>query len=226
MWTYNPQNRCAGADFARSPIRLRSSCSPTVGFIIPRASLRPRSAFGGAPSLHGRYPASSLLRTPPPGSRLRRPSPFGSCGYLASAGFLDGARSPSLLQPMALCACCRLYPAERRSPVVVCGNRLLPSPILCRLGARGFLLSGPQPVVHHVVTARALASPPSGALSVGFARGISPAGATRAMRLRPLAASGLSPYGSMGTSRHHIISASAHSKRRFSTARTRSSTRP
>ena len=157
--------------------------------------------------LGGHYPASSLLRTHPPGSRLRRTSPFGSCGYLASAEFLDGARSPSLLQPMALCACRRLYPAERRSPMVALGNRLLPSPRMCGLGARGFRLSGPQPVVHRIVTARALASPPSGDLSVGFARGISPAGATQAMRLRPSAASGLSPYGSIGTSRHHT---SAH----------------
>ena len=99
-----------------------------------------------------------------------------------------------------------LSPLPRRAafPRSRFGNRLLPSPILCRLGARSFHLSGPQPVVHHVVTARALASPPSGALSVGFTRGISPAGATQAMRLRLLAASGLSPYGSMSTSRHHI----------------------
>jgi putative transposase len=39
---------------------------------------------------------------------------------------------------------------------------------------------------------------------VGFADGISLAGATQAMRLRPFTASGLSPYGPMGTSRHHI----------------------
>ena len=50
------------------------------------------------------------------------------------------------------------------------GDRLLPSPILCRLGARGFRLSGPQPVVHHVVTARALALPLNG----GFVGGLRP----------------------------------------------------
>ena len=33
--------------------------------------------------------------------------------------------------------------------------------------------------------------------------GISPFSATQAMRLRPLTASGLSPYGPMGSSRHH-----------------------
>ena len=49
------------------------------------------------------------------------------------------------------------------------GDHLLPSPVLCRLGARSFRLSGPQPVVHHIVTARALAPPPSGG-SVGGLR--------------------------------------------------------
>lgn len=49
---------------------------------------------------------------------------------------------------MALCACRRLYPAERPSPTIEHGNRLLPSPLLCWLGARVYLLSGPQPVVH------------------------------------------------------------------------------
>ena len=77
------------------------------------ASLLTWSASGRAPLLGGRYPASSLLRTHPPGSRLRRTSPFGSRGYLASEVFHLGARSPSLFQPMSLCACRRLYPAER-----------------------------------------------------------------------------------------------------------------
>lgn len=56
-----------------------------------------------------------------------------------------------------------LSPLPRRAafPHGRVGNRLLPSPILCGLGARGFHFSGPQPVVHHVVTARALASLPS-----------------------------------------------------------------
>src|ERR1035438_3631779 len=66
----------------------------------PASPLTP-NASGRAPSLGGRYPASTLLRTRPPGSRLRRTSPFGSCDYLASAGFLRGARSPSLFSPSA-----------------------------------------------------------------------------------------------------------------------------
>ncbi len=69
---------------------------------------------------------------------------------------------------MALCACRRLYPAERSLPLVVVGSHLLPSPVLCGLGARGHLLSGPQPVVHHVVTARALAPPLAGSFVGGL----------------------------------------------------------
>jgi len=38
---------------------------------------------------------------------------LGSLGYLASAVFLRGARSPSLFLPMSLCACCR--PLLRRA---------------------------------------------------------------------------------------------------------------
>jgi hypothetical protein len=54
--------------------------------------------------------------------------------------------------------------------LVVVGSHLLPSPVLCGLGARGHLLSGPQPAVHHVVTARALAPPLTG----GFVGGLRP----------------------------------------------------
>jgi hypothetical protein len=48
------------------------------------------------------------------------------------------------------------------------GDHLLPSPVLCGLGARSHLLSGPQPVVHHVVTARALALPQAGSFVGGL----------------------------------------------------------
>ena len=82
-------------------------------------------------------------------------------------------------------------------------SHLLPSPITSRLGARGFSISGPLPDVHSSLRPAPLLTPPCGALSVGFAARISLLGATQAMRLRPSAASGLSPYGFMGTSRHH-----------------------
>jgi hypothetical protein len=116
-------------------------------------------ASGWAPSLCGRYPASSLVRAHPSGSRLRRTSPIGSRGYLASVGFLHGARSPSLLHPMTLCACCRLYPAGWSHSRVAFECYLLPSPLICRLGARGFYYLGASSVRSLVVTARALAYP-------------------------------------------------------------------
>jgi len=71
--------------------------------------------------------------------------------------------------------------------------------------APGFEMTRPQLDVHSLLRPVYLLTPPSGALSVGFAVGISLAGATPAMRLRSSAASGLSPYGSMSTSRHHTI---------------------
>ena len=82
-------------------------------------------------------------------------------------------------------------------------SRLLPSPLTSQLGARGFFFTGPRPDVHSSLRPAPLLTPPSGALSVGFAARISHVGATQAMRLRSFTASGLSPYGLMGTSRHH-----------------------
>src|SRR6185437_15991167 len=82
------------------------------------ASLLAPNASGRAPSLCGRCPASSLLRTRPSGSRLRRTSPLGSRGYLASVGFLHGARSPSLFSPMALRTCCRPLPRRVALPQI------------------------------------------------------------------------------------------------------------
>ena len=81
--------------------------------------------------------------------------------------------------------------------------RLLPSPITRQLGARGSLISRPHPDVHSSLRPAHLLTPPCGALSVGFAARISLLGATQAMRFRSSTASGFSPYGFMGTSRHH-----------------------
>ena len=102
---------------------LRSKLLQTNGGLChpaPASPLAP-NASGRAPSLDGHYPASSLLRTHPSGSRLRRASPLGSRDYLASAGFPHGARSPSLFQPMALCMCRR--PLPRRAVLSQIGSR-------------------------------------------------------------------------------------------------------
>jgi len=82
-------------------------------------------------------------------------------------------------------------------------SHLLPSPLLGQLGTLGFCISRPCPDVHSSLRPAPLLTPPSGALSVGFAARISHVGATQAMRFRSFTASGLSPYGFMGTSRHH-----------------------
>src|SRR5690349_19237942 len=56
---------------------LRSKLLQTDGGLChpAPASLLAPNASGRAPSLHGHYPASSLLRAHPPGSRLHRASP-------------------------------------------------------------------------------------------------------------------------------------------------------
>ncbi len=141
MWTCNPQKRCAGADFARWPIFARSSCKLMVGFVIP---LLPRFsapiASGRAPLLRGRYPASSLIRTHPSGSRLHRTSPSGSRDYLASVGFLHGARSPSLFSPITLSACCRPLPRRAVPPQIAFGVTYCLRPYLAS-SAPGFSAS-------------------------------------------------------------------------------------
>jgi hypothetical protein len=168
----------------------------------PASPLAP-NASGRAPSLRGRYPASSLLRAHPSGSRLRGASSVDSRRYLASAGFLRGARSPSLFPPMTLRACRRPLPRRAVAPQIAFRGHLLPSPRTRRLGTRSCLLTGTRPGVHSSLRPARSLTLPSRALSVGFAARISLVGATQAMRLRSSTASGLSPCGFMGTSRHH-----------------------
>jgi hypothetical protein len=172
------------------------------------ASPRAPCASGRAPSLHGHCPASSLLQARPPSSRLRGPSPSGSNRYLASAGFLRGTRSPSLFPPMSLCTCRRPLPRRMARPQIgfgsACGLRRN-----CDGSAFGCQLTRPRLDVHASLRPVHSLTPPSGALSVGFTGGISHAGFTQAMRLRSVTASGLSPYGSTGTSRHHTIKSAA-----------------
>jgi hypothetical protein len=66
-----------------------------------------------------------------------------------------------------------------------------------------FRLTRPRPDVHSSLRPAHLLTSPGEALSVGFTAAVSRAGATPATRLRSSTASGLSPYGSMGSSRHH-----------------------
>src|SRR5436305_13742644 len=71
-WTYSPQKRQDGSAFALTySLRLRSCKSMDAFVISSLPSLHWRHCNGRAPSLHGHYSASSLLRTQPPPSRLR-----------------------------------------------------------------------------------------------------------------------------------------------------------
>ena len=62
--------------------------------------------------LHGHYPASPLLRTPPPPSRLQLISRWtGYTTYLASADFAAGRGGLLQLLCVSLSPCCRSHPA-------------------------------------------------------------------------------------------------------------------
>src|SRR5277367_6549747 len=75
-------------------------------------------ANGRAPWLHGHYPASSLLRTQPPPSRLRPTSRFGRLyGLPCSGDFSPGRGGLLQLLGMPLSPCCRFHPAEVTSRI-------------------------------------------------------------------------------------------------------------
>jgi len=83
-------------------------CLPYVGDV----------ANGRAPSLHGRYSASSLLRTQPPPSRLRPTSRFRRLyGLPCSGDFSPGRGGLLQLLGMSLSPCCRFHPAEVTSRI-------------------------------------------------------------------------------------------------------------
>src|SRR4029077_17239210 len=70
-------------------------------------------ANGRAPSLHGYYPASSLLPTQPPPSRLRPTCRFRRLYGLPSSDDFAPGRGGLLQWPcMSLSPCCRFHPAE------------------------------------------------------------------------------------------------------------------
>ena len=70
-----------------------------------------------APSLHGRYPASTLLRTHPPPSRLRSTSRLSRLYDRPCSGdFAPGRGGLLQLLGMSLPPCCRFHPAEVKEP--------------------------------------------------------------------------------------------------------------
>ena len=120
-----------------------------------------------APSLHRRYPASTVLRASPPPSPAR-PDPRGlSVGACHATGRASRVASIPLFH-----ACCRQYPGgngrcSRRS----LPDRWQPSPWGRRVGFRitGFGACS----AFTRVTARMVAEPPTAALVVGVLRAIS-----------------------------------------------------
>src|SRR5208337_943402 len=101
-----------------------------------------------APSLHGRYPASTLLRTHPSPSRLRSTSRLSRLYDLPCSGdFAPGRGGLLQLLGMSLPPCCRFHPAEVKEP-----HR---SDFALRLGARpSGLLIFEATFAFTVVTAR------------------------------------------------------------------------
>src|ERR1700722_16399617 len=83
-----------------------------------------------APSLHGRYPASTLLRTHPSPSRLRSTSRLSRLYDRPCSGdFAPGRGGFLQLLGMSLSPCCRFHPAEvKEPPRSVFGSPMQPSP--------------------------------------------------------------------------------------------------
>lgn len=148
-----------------------------------------------APSLTRRYPVSSLPRTHPPGSRLRRTMPPQLVRLPCSAGFLHGARSPSLFHSHVLaCVPSLSTPPSERTRAVVLRSPLLPFTEVVPAQRSGLSVIE---AFYRAFTRRygpRACSPRRARLC----RWASPAGSPRtgaiqAMRLRPFTASGLSP---------------------------------
>src|SRR5207244_6251971 len=112
-WTYSPQKRQDGSAFALTySLRLRS-CKSMDAFVISSLPYVGDIANGRAPSLHGHYSPSSLLRTQPPPSRLRPTSRFRRLyGLPCSDDFAPGRGGLLQLLGMSLSPCCRSHPPK------------------------------------------------------------------------------------------------------------------
>src|SRR3984893_15644514 len=119
-WTYSPQNRQDGSAFALPYILRLRSCKSMDVFVISSLPSPMLEAFanGRAPSLHGHYSASSLVRTHPPPSRLR-PTSRGRrlYGLPCSRDFSPGRGGFLQVLTMSLSPCCRFLPAEANSRI-------------------------------------------------------------------------------------------------------------
>src|SRR5712664_4014452 len=162
--------------------------------ITPLPSVLPEALQNSrAPSLHGHYPASSLLRTRPPPSRLRSTSRGRRLYDLPdSADFATGRGGLLQLLDTSWSPCCRSHPAgghRRTSQPATTPAAFAPNP---RARPPGFGLSGP-PV-------RSLALRPGDSLtllprawSMGFRALVSLRPAIRVTGPLALAPAGLTP---------------------------------
>ena len=103
-----------------------------------------RNTNSRAPSLRGRYPASTLLRAPPPPSR-RQPTSRGRrlYGLPSFRRVRGGARRASTVARCALVTVPSLPPRRSVPPRQPLRRSVLPSPYGWGLGLRGFAFSGP-----------------------------------------------------------------------------------
>jgi len=114
MWTYRPQKRQVGSAFALTyRLRLRS-CKLMGAFVIsplPPMLLEPLQN-SRAPSLHGHYSASPLLRTRPSPSRRSPTSRFRRLYGSLLRRFRSGARRASPVAWRILVIVLSLLPAR------------------------------------------------------------------------------------------------------------------
>src|SRR5258708_12346513 len=111
MWTYRPQKRQVGSAFALTyRLRIRS-CKLMGAFVIsplPPMLLEPLQN-SGAPSLHGHYSASPLLRTRPSPSRQSLTSRFRRLYSSLLPRFRTGTRRPPPVPCLLLLPVLPLY---------------------------------------------------------------------------------------------------------------------
>jgi hypothetical protein len=150
-------------------------------------------ANGRAPSLHGHYSASSLLRARPTPSRLWPTSRFRRLYGLPCSGDFSLGRGGSLqLLGMSLSPCCRFHPAKVEMPhrsdfgTPCC---LRPTEAGSALGSSPFEAT----FTFTVVTARQLVVSPRETLSIGFRILISLHPAIQTTGLLTFAPAGLPP---------------------------------
>ena len=120
MWTYRPQKRQVGSAFALTYILLLRSCKLMGVFIIaplPPLWMELLLHNSRASSLHGRYPASTLLLAPPPPSR--RPLTSRCCRLyrFLFRRFLDGTRRASPVAQCILVIVLSLPPRQSVTPL-------------------------------------------------------------------------------------------------------------